>query len=101
GKERIAADPGIGFGKRVADNYLLLERLEALAGIGCPILVGASRKSFIARTPGLEASDRLQPSVAAALYAALKGASVLRVHDVKATREALDMVGAIRAAAGE
>lgn len=101
GKERIAVDPGIGFGKRVVDNYRLLEGLEALAGIGCPILVGASRKSFIARTPGLEASDRLQPSVAAALYAALKGASVLRVHDVKATREALDMVGAIRAAAGE
>lgn len=96
--ERIAADPGIGFGKRPADNYALLESLDSLDGIGCPILVGASRKSFIARTPGLEDSDRLIPSVAAALYAALKGASILRVHDVGATREALAMIAAIRGA---
>lgn len=94
--DRIAVDPGIGFGKRVADNYRLIEELDKLAGLGCPILVGASRKSFIAKTPGLEASDRLAPSLAAAVYAALKGASVLRVHDVKETREALAMVDALR-----
>jgi dihydropteroate synthase len=95
-KDRIAVDPGIGFGKRVADNYRLIEELEKLDSIGCPILVGASRKSFIGKTAGLEKSDRLMPSVAAALYAALKGAAVLRVHDVRETREALRMVEAIR-----
>lgn len=96
--DRIAVDPGIGFGKRVADNYALIEKLEALDPIGCPILVGASRKSFIGRTAGLGESDRLLPSVAVAVYAALKGASILRVHDVRETREALAMIGAIRAA---
>ena len=96
GTDRIAVDPGIGFGKRVADNYRLIEELEKLDGLGCPILVGASRKSVIGKTAGLEESDRLMPSVAVALYAALKGASILRVHDLKETREALVMVGAIR-----
>jgi dihydropteroate synthase len=96
GKDRIAVDPGIGFGKRVEDNHRLLEELEQLDSLGCPILVGASRKSFIAKTDGLEKSDRLSPSVAAALYAALKGAAVLRVHDVLATREAITMVAALR-----
>jgi dihydropteroate synthase len=95
-KDRIAVDPGIGFGKRLADNYALIEKLEDLDAIGCPILLGHSRKSFIGKTPGLENSDRLQPSVAVALYAALKGASILRVHDVGATREALRMVEALR-----
>ncbi|MEO7424044.1 MAG: dihydropteroate synthase [Fibrobacteria bacterium] len=95
-KDRIAVDPGIGFGKRLVDNYRLIEELEALDGLGCPILVGASRKSFIVKTPGLEGSDRLFPSVAVALYAALKGASILRVHDVGETREALLMIGALR-----
>jgi dihydropteroate synthase len=94
--DRIAIDPGIGFGKRVRDNYALIENLEALDGLGCPILLGASRKSFLAKTPGLEASDRLFPSVAVALYAALKGASILRVHDVGETREALAIVSAVR-----
>jgi dihydropteroate synthase len=70
-KDRIAVDPGIGFGKRLADNYALIEKLEDLDAIGCPILLGHSRKSFIGKTPGLENSDRLQPSVAVALYAAM------------------------------
>jgi dihydropteroate synthase len=96
-KDQIAVDPGIGFGKRTEDNYALIEHLEALDSIGCPVLLGHSRKSFIGKTPGLEQSDRLHPSVAVALYAALKGASVLRVHDVKATAEALRMVEAVRA----
>ncbi|MDB5106484.1 MAG: folP [Fibrobacteres bacterium] len=97
-KSRIAVDPGIGFGKRVEDNYRLIARLEALDALGCPILLGMSRKSFIAKTPGLEASDRLQPSVALAVLAALKGVSILRVHDVRETREALAMIAAVRAA---
>jgi dihydropteroate synthase len=95
-KDRIAVDPGIGFGKRVEDNYALIENLGALDSLGCPILIGASRKSFIGKTAGLAQSDRLMPSVAVALYAALRGASILRVHDVRETREALDMIAALR-----
>lgn len=97
-KDRIAVDPGIGFGKRLVDNYDLIEHLEDLDAIGCPILLGHSRKSFIGNTPGLEHSDRLHASVAVAVYAALKGASILRVHDVQATAEALKIVAAIRGA---
>ena len=95
-RDRVAVDPGIGFGKRLEDNYALIEHLEALDSIGCPVLLGHSRKSFIVKTPGLEHSDRLHPSVAVAVYSALKGVSILRVHDVKATAEALRMVAAIR-----
>jgi dihydropteroate synthase len=98
-KDRIAVDPGIGFGKRLADNYALIEKLEDLDAIGCPILLGHSRKSFLGKTVGLEASDRLQPGVAVAVYAALKGASILRVHDVGATREALRIIEAVRTGA--
>ncbi|HKP98534.1 MAG TPA: dihydropteroate synthase [Fibrobacteria bacterium] len=97
-KDRIAVDPGIGFGKRLEDNYGLIGRMEDLDALGCPILLGMSRKSFIGKTAGLEHSDRLFPSVALAVLAALKGASILRVHDVRETREALAMVAAVRAA---
>lgn len=97
-KDRIAVDPGIGFGKRLQDNYRLIDRLDELDALGCPILLGMSRKSFIGKTAGLEASDRLFPSVALAVLAALKGASILRVHDVRETREALRMVAAVRSA---
>lgn len=95
--DRIAVDPGIGFGKTLEHNRALLRCLPDFDALGCPVLVGASRKSFIARIAGLEESDRLQPSVAVAMLAALQGASVLRVHDVKATWEALRTVAAIRA----
>lgn len=94
--DRIAIDPGIGFGKTWEHNRDLLEHVESLDSLGCPILLGHSRKRFIAATAGLEESDRLQPSVAVALYAALKGVSILRVHDVGATWEALRMVAALR-----
>ena len=95
-KDHIAVDPGIGFGKRLEDNYALIENLDALEHLGCPVLLGHSRKSFIGKTPGLENSDRLIPSVAVSVFAALKGVSILRVHDVKETAEALRMVEAIR-----
>lgn len=98
-KDHIAVDPGIGFGKRREDNYALIEHLEDLDAIGCPVLLGHSRKSFIGATPGLERSDRLHPGVAVAVYAALKGASILRVHDVGPVVEALRMIGAVRAGA--
>lgn len=89
-RARIAVDPGIGFGKRVQDNLDLVARLPLLAGLGCTILVGASRKGFIGRITGVtQPSRRVAGSVALALEAARRGAHILRVHDVGATVEAL------------
>jgi len=95
--ERICLDPGIGFGKRLEDNYLLISQASAFHTLGYPLLYGMSRKSYIGRTPGLENSDRLMPSIASALMVAQAGTCVLRVHDVAATREALLMWNAIGA----
>jgi dihydropteroate synthase len=94
--DRIAVDPGIGFGKRLEDNYALIENLDGFESLNCPLLLGHSRKSFIGKTPGLEKSDRLAPSLAVAVFAALKGVSLLRVHDVGPTVEALRMLEALR-----
>jgi dihydropteroate synthase len=97
-RDRIAVDPGIGFGKRLPQNLELTERLPILTGIGCPILFGASRKRFIGEISGVEsASDRVSGSVAAALAAAQRGAAVLRVHDVAATVQALRVMAACEA----
>jgi dihydropteroate synthase len=88
--ERVAMDPGIGFGKTLAHNLALLDRLPLLAGLGCPILVGASRKASLGRLGGVaEAGKRLAPSLAAALAATARGAAILRVHDVAETVQAL------------
>jgi dihydropteroate synthase len=89
--QHIWIDPGIGFGKTLEHNQALLKHLSAFASAGFPVLLGASRKSFIAKTPGLETSDRLFPSVATALFGALQGVAVLRVHDVGATDEAFKL----------
>ncbi|MFC1586624.1 dihydropteroate synthase [Fibrobacterota bacterium] len=94
-RENIAVDPGIGFGKQLVHNYQIIAHLEDLETLGCPVVMGMSRKSFIGKTSGLESSDRLQPSAAAATLAALKGASVLRVHDVAQTWEQLRIIEAI------
>lgn len=89
---RIAVDPGLGFGKTAEQNLILLDRLPLLAGIGCRILIGASRKTFIGRVTGVERpGDRLAGSVAVAVAAAAAGASILRVHDVAETVQALRM----------
>jgi dihydropteroate synthase len=89
-RSRIAIDPGIGFGKTMAHNLMLLERLPLLAGLGCPILVGLSRKRFLGRIAGIpEAGARMLPSVAGAVFAATRGAAILRVHDVAETVQAL------------
>ena len=95
-KDHIAVDPGVGFGKRLEDNFALIEHIEEFDALGFPVMLGHSRKSFIGKTPGLENSDRLHPSVAVAVYGALKGVSILRVHDVKATFEALRMIESIQ-----
>ena len=86
---RIMIDPGIGFGKTVRHNLEILARLEELKELGKPIVVGASRKSFIGKLSGEATDNRLPGSLAAAVTAAANGANVLRVHDVKETCQAL------------
>ena len=93
--ERIALDPGLGFAKTGVQNLTLLRRLRELTQLGRPLVVGASRKSFIGAATGRPAPERLFGSVAAAVIGASNGASVLRVHDVKATREALAVADAV------
>ena len=99
-KERILVDPGIGFGKTRAQNLILLRRLGELSELGAPILVGLSRKSLIGHVTGeLTPRERLFGTIAANVLAARAGASVLRVHDVKAHLQALAVASAIAAAA--
>jgi dihydropteroate synthase len=98
-RQRIALDPGIGFGKTVAHNLDILARLGLYRELGFPIVVGISRKSMIARLSRDESvKDRLPGSLAAALAAVAKGAHILRVHDVAATRQALAVWSAIERA---
>jgi len=97
-RDRIAVDPGIGFGKTPAHNFLLLRELAALVPLGCPIVVGASRKSSLAGVTGRRAEALGAASVAAALAAVQRGASLVRVHDVRDTVDALNVWHAIEAA---
>ena len=98
-EDRIALDPGFGFGKSLEQNFELLARLPELLVLGLPILVGTSRKSFIGKITGRpEAADRLIGSLATGVAAALAGAAILRVHDVGEHVEALKIAAAIRAA---
>jgi dihydropteroate synthase len=94
-EERIWLDPGIGFGKTLEHNLELLRRLGELRSLGRPLVVGASRKSFIGKIDGSEVGDRAGGSVASSVLAAAEGADVLRVHDVAATAQALTVAAAI------
>lgn len=94
-RDAIVLDPGIGFGKRLGDNLALLGGLERLACLGHPILVGASRKSFIGSITGAAVPQRLPGSLAAVAWAARQKAAIVRVHDVAATRAFLDVWDAI------
>lgn len=95
GEDKIILDPGIGFGKRQVDNLIILSKLEEFTLYGFPILIGTSRKSFIGRITGDEATERLDGSLASAIYSYLKGASIFRVHDVRQTRNALSVISTI------
>src|SRR5215475_6928956 len=95
-RENIIIDPGIGFGKTLEHNLTLLRGLPALASIGQPLLVGASRKTFIGKILGVEPDERLEGSLAAAIAAVFGGAHILRVHDVNETRKAIRVADAIR-----
>jgi dihydropteroate synthase len=88
-------DPGFGFGKTSAHNITLIQQLNALTQFNLPLLVGLSRKSVLGQITGKDVDARLYASIAAAVIAAMKGAKIIRVHDVKATVEALKLVAAI------
>jgi dihydropteroate synthase len=95
--ERIVVDPGFGFGKTLAHNLALLNRLGEFRGLGFPVLAGLSRKSMLGAITGRPVNDRVHASVAAAVLAAERGASIIRVHDVAATHAALAVVQALAA----
>jgi dihydropteroate synthase len=89
-RDRILVDPGIGFGKTRAHNLALIARLSLFHGLGCPVLLGVSRKKFIGVIAGVDQADQRMPgSVAVALAGVAQGAQVIRVHDVAETRQAL------------
>lgn len=94
-EERIWLDPGIGFGKTLEHNMELLARLGELRSLGRPLVVGTSRKSFIGKLDGSEASERLGGTIASSVLAAVEGADVLRVHDVSEVRQAMSAAAAI------
>jgi dihydropteroate synthase len=97
--DKVIVDPGVGFGKTLAHNVALLAATPRLAAIGSPLLIGASRKRFIAALDrDGPAADRQGGSIAAALAAAAGGAAILRVHDVAATRQALAVAAALKSA---
>ena len=88
-RDRIAVDPGIGFGKSLEDNLELLKNLDKFHGLGCAVLLGASRKSFIEKiVPDTPTDERLAGSIAAAIQGLEEGVQIFRVHDVKETKQA-------------
>jgi len=96
-RERIAIDPGFGFGKTVAHNFELLRNLGRIAELELPVIAGWSRKSTLGAVTGRPVSDRLAASLAAALLAVQRGARIVRVHDVAATRDAFAVLAALEA----
>lgn len=95
---QIIIDPGIGFGKTVEHNLKILRHLTSFKSLGCPILVGPSRKSFIGSITGLPVKERLEGTIAAVIIAVMNGAHMVRVHDVKECKRALQVVDAFRGA---
>ncbi|HEY8354176.1 MAG TPA: dihydropteroate synthase [Methylophilaceae bacterium] len=94
-RERVVLDPGFGFGKTTAHNLELLRQLDVTLGLGRPLLVGLSRKSVLGQVTGGDVSVRLHASLAASVISVMKGARIVRVHDVKATVDALKVTAAI------
>lgn len=94
-KQRILLDPGFGFGKTTAHNVALIQHLDSLAELGFPLLVGLSRKSVLGKIAGGDELQRLHAGLAASVVSVMKGAKIVRVHDVKATVDALKVVTAV------
>ncbi|MFZ1574153.1 MAG: dihydropteroate synthase [Chromatiaceae bacterium] len=100
-RQRLILDPGFGFGKTLEHNLALLAGLGRLAELGLPLLVGLSRKSMIGALTGREVGDRLAGSLAAAVLAVERGAILIRVHDVAATRDVVKVAWALMRASGQ
>ena len=96
-RTRLAVDPGIGFGKTADHNFALLRGLPRLAELGCPVVLGVSRKSFLGARSGRQPNDRLAAGLGAQAYAVLNGAHILRVHDVIETCDAIQIVDILAA----
>ncbi len=96
GIHQIIVDPGIGFGKTLEHNLQILHHLDTFTTLGCPLLVGPSRKSFIGTITGLPVNERLEGTIAAMTVAIMNGANIVRVHDVKECKRAIQVVDAIR-----
>lgn len=94
-KQRILLDPGFGFGKTTAHNITLIQNLDRLAALGQPLLVGLSRKAVLGKLVGVDEQQRLYAGLAASVISVIKGAKIVRVHDVKATVDALKVVAAV------
>ena len=95
-EDRIALDPGLGFGKTVEQNFALVARLAEFGALGLPLLIGASRKSFLRRHTGREVQDSLFGTLALHMAAALHGAAILRVHDVAEHVDGVKVAAALR-----
>ena len=93
-ERKIMLDPGIGFGKTIEHNLELLRRLDELAALGRPVVIGTSRKSFLGRITGREVDDRVAGTIATNVLAYERGASVFRVHDVGPVHDALAVTAA-------
>jgi dihydropteroate synthase len=94
-RERLVIDPGFGFGKTVEHNLALLRHLREMAVLGVPVLAGLSRKTTLGKITGRGTEERVYAGIAAALIAVQNGASIVRVHDVAATRDALAVWNAV------
>ena len=97
-KDKIIIDPGIGFGKTVKHNFSILKNISKFKKSGYPVLIGASRKSFIGKALNLPVNNRLEGSLAATVYAVMNGADIVRVHDVLPTVRVLKMIEEINGA---
>ncbi len=95
-RSQIVVDPGVGFAKTYQDNLVILQQLDQLKVLGCPVLLGTSRKSVVGLTLDLPVEERLEGSLATVVWGVAKGANIVRVHDVKATVRAVKMCDAIR-----
>lgn len=97
GVDEIILDPGIGFAKTAPQSFELLRRLGELCDLGCPLLIGPSRKSFLGTLPGMEdPGSRLEGTLAASVIGVMQGASIVRVHDVRECRKALAVADAVK-----
>jgi len=94
-RDSIIIDPGIGFGKRLSHNMALIKHLDSFQSLGVPLMVGVSRKSFIADILNVPVEERLEGTIASSLISVFNGANILRVHDVRAVRKAVRVAESI------